>query len=359
MSELNIDFRQASPTAEAQHSLAELWPRLTAPSLLQTESWARFKSEFAWQSLRVGSTQLLRRSLPLGFSLVYAPELTSPSLSTLEALRRVRASSDLFLRAELLHPHQDNLVEELNQHGWATAPEEMQPVYRQWVPLQATPEQQLAAMREKGRYNTRYAMRQELQVEVFDQTSSAPAITEGVGRFYQLFQATAGRNGFAIRQERYFQRLLWYLTEANLGELILISRGEQTLAGLILGYNQQIATYLYGASSSLERQLMAPYLGHFQAMQRAMARGCLVYDLLQIAPFVVEPTVSPDSTDSTQPLDSAQSAQPSVGHRFANLTRFKQQFGGWPIRLMGSFDYSFRPNLTTIFQWLEQRRRPH
>lgn len=341
---------EATLTPEAQQALAELWPRLTAPSLLQTESWARFKSEFAWQSLRVGSTQLLRRSLPLGLSLVYAPELTNllpQPLTLLDSLKRVRSESDLFLRAEFLHPYQSDLERLLNQNGWATAPEEMQPVYRQWVPILSTPEQQLAAMREKGRYNTRYALRQDLQLECFDHTSSTVAITEAVGRFYQLFQATAGRNGFAIRQERYFQRLLWYLTQANLGELILVSRGDQALAGLIIGYNQQIATYLYGASSSLERQLMAPYLGHYQAMQRAMARGCLVYDLLQIAPFTVE---SGDSVKSTKSVPS---------HRFANLTRFKQQFGGWPIRLMGSFDYSFRPQLTAVFQWLEQRRRPH
>ncbi len=147
--------------------------------------------------------------------------------------------------------------------------------------------------------------------------------------------------------------MLWYLTQDNLGELILISRGDQALAGLIIGYNQQIATYLYGASSSLERQLMAPYLGHYQAMQRAMARGCLVYDLLQIAPFTVE------SGDSAEPDESAKSTKPVPSHRFTNLTRFKQQFGGWPVRLAGSFDYSFRPQLTTVFQWLEQRRRPH
>ena len=170
--------------------------------------------------------------------------------------------------------------------------------------------------------------------------------------FYELFADTARRDGFAIRSHAYFADLIETLAANQLGELLVAYHGKVPLAGAVISYYDGLASYLYGASASRDRELMAPYLLHWTAMQHAKARNCHTYDLLTIAPFRSE-----QQTVNSKQSDGSSSFVPGHSHKYAGITRFKQQFGGRPVHLLGSWDLPVRPFTYAAFRFAETWRR--
>jgi len=299
-------------------------------SVLQTKAWGRFKTRLGWQARQHGQLLVLERSLPFGRRLRYAPELLwqNESLDLLNELKKSPPEpGELFTRLEFLVFWSQANAGELVRRGLVKSFEEVQPEYRQWVNLMASEEAILKQMKPKGRYNVNLAKRHHLKVRC----GTEPSLVED---FYHLYALTAARNRFAPRSLRYFQTLVEELKKDDLVEVMVVSTKAQPLSAGIFTYHDQLASYLYGASSNSERQLMAPYLLHWEAIRRAKKRDCQVYDLLAVAP--------PDVAD----------------HPYTQLTRFKTQFGGETVRLLGSWDLVRSPFWYSIYRFVERRRRP-
>jgi lipid II:glycine glycyltransferase (peptidoglycan interpeptide bridge formation enzyme) len=164
--------------------------------------------------------------------------------------------------------------------------------------LTLSPEELLAQMKPKGRYNIKVAEKHGVTVR------ETTDITE-IKSFYALLRATAGRDGFAAHREQYYVDFLRLLAAEERASLWLAEREGQVLAGLLATYAGQTATYYYGASDHAARQYMAPYLLQWRCVLAARERGYTLYDFLGIAP-------------------SGQEA----GHRLAGVTDFKRKFGG-------------------------------
>jgi len=89
------------------------------------------------------------------------------------------------------------------------------------------------------------------------------------------------------------------------------------------------ATYLYGASASDARNLMATYAIQWEAMQRAKRKGCVEYDLFGIAP------------------------NPNPTHPLHGLYRFKSGFGGQMLHRMGCWDYPLKQDEYEAYRSVE------
>jgi lipid II:glycine glycyltransferase (peptidoglycan interpeptide bridge formation enzyme) len=76
---------------------------------------------------------------------------------------------------------------------------------------------------------------------------------------------------------------------------------------------------------------------HFEAMKEAKKRNCLIYDFLAVAP-------------SDWPSNAP-------AHPYAGLSRFKTQFGGEMVRLLGSWDLINKPVWYKMYRFVERRRR--
>jgi len=79
-------------------------------------------------------------------------------------------------------------------------------------------------------------------------------------------------------------------------------------------------TYLHGVSGNEDRNVMAPYLLHWQIIREVKKMGYDSYDFWGIAP-----------------------PQAGEDHPWAGITRFKKGFGGRAISYMGAFDLVFNP----------------
>lgn len=300
-----------------------------AKSVLQTKEWAALRESFGWQAHRIDDIWILEKSLFLGKSFLYAPEINYEVLSTnlenfLENIKKIaKNTNSIFFRLEILDQNDEKIIEKLREKKFIKAFEEIQPEFRQIVPLDKSEEEILAGMKPKGRYNIKIAQKNNIEVKKSD----------NILEFYQLFLETAKRDGFSIRPKDYFQSLLEILSPQGYGELLVAYYQGKPVAAEIVTYFDGVASYLYGASSSEYRNLMAPYLLHWEIMRRAKENGCNVYDLLAVAP--------PDEEN----------------HKYSGITRFKQQFGGETVCLVGSYDLVFQPFWYKIFKIAEKIRR--
>lgn len=307
-------------------------------SLLQTQAWADFKSRHGWRAHTGGEHFFLERSLPLGQHFIYAPELPlqTSKLKQLaaEATRLGRAQQAFAVRLEFLAEWSESVAHELKQLGFVKSFEEVQPEFRQWIDLRPTLDEILAAMKPKGRYNIRVAERHGVQVTESDD----------IDIFYRLAITTAKRDGFTIRSRDYYADLLKTLQQNNLGALYVATLTPDTpLAAAIISFHDNISSYLYGASSSDHRESMAPYLLHWHIMQEAKKRSCTIYDLLAVAP--------PSDTQHLTPNTN------KLARKYAGITRFKSQFGGQTVHLIGSWDLILKPAVYTAYKLLETIRR--
>ena len=194
--------------------------------------------------------------------------------------------------------------------GWREARTWFEPRSTLCVDLNLSEPALLAQMKPKGRYNIGVARRQGVTV-VED------ASVRGVDDFLAIYTETFARHGLDPKSSRHFHDLGGLLFGSDRGSLLFAEYRGARLATAWMVYFGNRATYLYGGSRLQHRNVMAPYLLHFESMRRAKARGHEWYDFYGIAP-----ENEPD-------------------HRWAKFSAFKRKFGGQELRFVPSLDYIY------------------
>jgi lipid II:glycine glycyltransferase (peptidoglycan interpeptide bridge formation enzyme) len=152
-------------------------------------------------------------------------------------------------------------------------------------------------MHPKGRYNIGVAKRSGVTIHT-GTAADVPA-------FAQLLKETSKRDGFTISSESHYTRFLSSLE----GSFLLMAKYADKPIGGLLGVTWNgTGIYYYGASSFVDRALMAPYLLQWEAMRLCRAAGCTRYDLLGIE------RVTANGEHAAGP--------------WAGITEFKRKFGG-------------------------------
>lgn len=172
----------------------------------------------------------------------------------------------------------------------------------------------LEQMKPKGRYNIKVAEKHDVKLSV----------SGDVDAFYEVLYKTGNRDGFGIHPASYYQNMLDSLGEH--AHLILATYEERIVAGGIFVYLDEWAIYYYGASDHHYRNVMAPYLVQWAAIQEAKKRGCKYYDFLGIAPEGV------------------------TNHQWAGVTEFKKKFGGRVVDYPKARDFVLRPFWYEIYK---------
>ena len=127
----------------------------------------------------------------------------------------------------------------------------------------------LQRMKPKTRYNIRLSQRKGVRVRVSG--------LEELETWYGLYAQTAARNNIFLHGIEYFKTVLELKaggtsSAANV-HMLLAHKDEEPLAAMFLVIAGKRATYLYGASSSGNRNLMGTYALQWEAMQIAGRAG--------------------------------------------------------------------------------------
>jgi lipid II:glycine glycyltransferase (peptidoglycan interpeptide bridge formation enzyme) len=292
---------------------------------MQSSFWGRFRRGLGWTPFRIAVpgagaqpmavAQVLVRRIPytpytLGFVwrgplLDYADE--QALVAMLRALDGLAAHVHaVSITCELPEVADPLLGARLQRLGLRPA-KLLQHGATRVLDISPPPEQIQAGWKPKWRYNTRLAVRHGVTVREAD-------TVEDLARWYALLRVTSARDKFTTRSEEYYRRF-WQMGRKDGATALLLAEYEgMLLSGMIVHLFGDEATYVYGASSNEHRNVMAPQLLQWEAMQWARARGATRYDLFGIAA----------TDDEHDPL--------------AGVSRLKAGYGGRVVHYAGAYE---------------------
>lgn len=305
-------------------------------SIFQSKEWEEFKLATGYaKSYWVEDILVLQKELPLGRTMLYSPMVSGEAATSImgnelsikgfiDQIRGIAArENSIFFRLELDLPHDTRPMILNTEFGFAKSFEEMQPEHTLILDLTKSEGEILAQMKQKGRYNIKIADKNGIRIEK----------ENSIENFYHLYSETGRRHHISFRGKEYFVNLLDILTRSDYIAVYTAFLGNLPVASAIVVYSGSQAIYMFGASSDEHKNLMAPYLLHWQIIQESKQKGCEAYDFFGIAP------------------------DDNPRHPWAGVTRFKKQFGGEQYDILGSFDLPFRPLEYTLFKIAEKIRR--
>lgn len=328
---------------------------LPGAHLLQTRQWAGVKARVGWRSQGAiwrdpagrlqAAALILKRPVPIaGFSsrpcLLYVPKgplldwgdagLRRRVLDELQALAHrqgaifLKVDPDVILglgvpeTPECQEDAEGQAVQgELTQRGWRYSGEQIQFRNTVLVDLAPAEEDLLACMKQKTRYNIRLAERKGVTVR--------PGSLADLETLYRMYAETSVRDGFVIRERGYYLEVWRDFMQAGLAEPLLAEVEGEPVAAVVVFRFAGRAYYLHGMSRQLHRERMPNYLLQWEAMRRAKAAGCGVYDLWGAPEIFAE----------------------SDG--LWGVFRFKEGLGGRVVRTLGAWDYPASPWMYRLY----------
>ena len=155
------------------------------------------------------------------------------------------------------------------------------PPYTVVIDLTKSKDEILADMKQKWRYNIRLAEKKWVRVNQVNKTQ------ENIEIFCKLMDITSKRDNFKANTQNYYESFL----TRNDTFLYFAEHDWEVISAGIFAIEWSIMYYYYWASSNEKRNLMAPYLIQWNAINYARERNCILYDFLWIA----SPMISHDT----------------------------------------------------------------
>ncbi|MGE5392484.1 MAG: lipid II:glycine glycyltransferase FemX [Candidatus Saccharibacteria bacterium] len=295
----------------------KIWDKKTIElegSILQSWVWGEFLQGLGKKvhHLQGGDFQALvvEAALPLKRKYLYCPRgPIGNQEQAVGALRDLAAADPLvvFCRIEPSAAPQ-NLMK---------ADKDTQPTHNWVLNLMESEERLLMNMKPKHRYNLNLAQRKGVTVREGGKEDLLTA--------YRLLLETAGRNAFRLHPQDYYWQLFEHLYSKNLRLLLCEYKGEVIGVNFLTLFGDS-AVYLHGGSSQRYKEVMAPYLLHWEAIRLCRGLGLKEYDFGGVAP------------------------EGQANHPWAGITRFKKGFGGRETVFPGSFDLVLSPVWYNVYK---------
>ena len=194
----------------------------------------------------------------------------------------------------------------------------------------------LSQMHRKTRYNIRLGLRKNLHV----------AKEKNGDVFWDLHKQTSERDGFGGHGKTYYENML---VSPNITQMTAYAGDTPVASNIFVVYNK-VYTYLHGASANQHRNLMAPYVLQWEAIQHAKELGCTEYDFWGVAPKG-EVGVSDESLQKFHTLSW------KGDHTLSGVTRFKAGFGGKRKTYPQAFDIVCDPVVYKLYKSAKHIKR--
>lgn len=297
-------------------------------SILQTSQWANFKKSTGWEIFENSGVYVHKRNLPLSQSFLYVPEVDFELVNErlIDWIKQLMdENSCIFVKAEIINPESEQIAKKMLSTGFVRAFEQVQPKWRQIIDISPEEQEIISKMHPKGRYNVRLAERKGVKV-------TSGRNRKDIKTFHDLYNQTVEREKITGRSREYFENMVDKFSDTDYLEIYTASCDGEAIASAVVSFYGGVASYLYGGSSRRHKEVMAPYLMHWQIIKDAKSRGCGTYDMI--------------GRD-----------KPGNSGKWAGVTRFKEQFGGEAVEITGSFDLIGKKSAYSVFKLAEKMRR--
>lgn len=317
----------------------EFVTRLPHTPVLQSWTWGEFNESLGSKVLRLANVdgkvnslaQLLLGKRRLG-SFIYVPHGpivdwtgNEPAEILSQIERYGRSEMVDYIRIEPRVARSPELEQTLKANGYRIAPVFVQAEVGWVLDLEGRNEDILLAGMRK---TTRYLVRQAEKLGVTVKASKDP---KDLQAFLKLLEKTAERQGFSPQTRSYLTKQFEILSKDGTERLFLASYKGAVLAGALILFYGDTASYVHGAS--IASKIPASYFLQWAAIKTALAEGYKIYDFWGIAP------------------------NEDKSHPWAGLTLFKQGFGGRRIDYISAWDkpltykYSLISLIERIRRW--------
>ncbi len=321
-------------------NLIEVHDRLDWEQFVSTQTWPQFTQSWVWGEFRkqagcsiarfclkdeegkwLVAVQMEYRRRGMGMGYWFAPRgPVFDSQVPLEdrrglvtalvdlILEKGRLSGSLFWRWEPLLAIRSG--QRMLPPRFESVPEQ-NPASTLVLDLRRSEDELSSDMHQKTRYNIKIAEKHGVQTRVTSHPSD-------LDRFFRLMDETAARDGFTQHSNAHLAKTFHTLAAANMARLRVAElNGAMLAADMEVVYGNTV-TYLYGASSHLMRQAMAPYKLHWDAIRAAKAEGKERYDFWGVNPPA--------------------KGNPNYKESWHGISRFKHGWGGDQVDLIGTWD---------------------
>lgn len=319
--------------------IPDLWENFVsqnrASGFLQSLAWAHFESHHFREVKGIGLLEngMLQAGAVVhryifhdGFDMLYIPQ--GPVLDyfstsgekllelILQNITKLAKKSTTHIRLEprLLKEETPNWFSKKFQKAFMN----LQPRFTHVIDLTLSAEEISAQMKPKGRYNIRLAKKHGVHIHEL----LAP---EGVDVFNTLYRETRKRQQFGVDCDAHIKLMATFLPSHMLRCFLAFHEGKPLASALTIDFGKR-RTYYLGASTDEKKNLMAPSLLQYEMMLEAKQHGISEYDLWG---------VSKDENDRSD--------------LWYGISRFKSQFGGKRLELIGAHDFVLNPTLYQKF----------
>ncbi|MBU1180340.1 peptidoglycan bridge formation glycyltransferase FemA/FemB family protein [Patescibacteria group bacterium] len=253
---------------------------MTSGQFLQSKEWETFQESLGRKTFRVEDTLVIKMPFALGFSFLYSPKGECTNLNEIKKIAKKEKA--FFYRIE----PQEKPGKPFFQFR------DKEPKCTQILDLSKSENELLAEMKQKTRYNINLARRKEIKIK-----------NQEFEKFYNLLLQTSERQKIKLHSKNYYQKLVEF------NEIFIAYYNDEPIAGAMVNFYKDTATYLHGGSSDKHKEVMAPYLLHWEIIKTAKARGIKYYDWWGVDE-----------------------------EKWPGITKFKQGFSGKEICAPGTFD---------------------
>ena len=318
-------------------------------SFLESYEWGEFQERAGFRIFRFGiedegkliaAFSLIKKPLGFGRAYFYCPKLVIKDWKSeiwdfyiKEIGQLTRKEKAIFLRFEptgkvMNSSYQIPIVKTID----------VQPGKTIILDLSKSEDELIAAMHPKTRYNIRLAGKKGVLVR-------QGGGEDDFNNFWRLMEETRERDGFRLHERAHYEAIIDKFPASNPGsekipesqisnpqlifKLIVAECENKIIAGNIVAYFGDAATYVHGASANEFRNVMAPYLLQWETIRQAKRLGYKFYDFYGIDE-----------------------------KKWPGVTRFKRGFGGTEKQNPGTFDVVYDSmwyNVYRITRWVRRK----
>lgn len=295
-------------------------------SFLQSPEWERFQQSLGNETFRAGGSLFVIHELPIVGRYAYCPrgprvEIQNVKYQMSNVLEEAKRHKCAWIRIE---PNSEEELKGISDFlvtrnlSLATCHRDVQPREILVMDIRKSEEQLLAEMKPKIRYNIRLAQKKGVQIVVSKER-------EHRDRFFELVQETSLRAGIRSHAREHYEKMLDALGDT--AQLYNAVYQDKVIATNLMIFYEDAAIYLHGGSSNEHRNVMAPFLLQWRAMQDAQQKGCKWYDFGGVATNNQQSTTN-DAEKNVKCLE------------WKGITNFKQGFcpNTEPVYFSGTYD---------------------
>ncbi|XLQ20054.1 MAG: lipid II:glycine glycyltransferase FemX [Candidatus Moraniibacteriota bacterium] len=299
--------------------------------LLQSSEWAdllRFEKKDVLALADEGDDGIhcIINTLPIVGMYTYVARACNINNKTInELLVKTKLCSASWMRIDVCSDELLSIVE-ANGLKYKKAPHDMQPKENFIIDISKSEDDLLSEMKSKTRYNVRLAQRK--GVKIFTTLDK-----KHIKTFCDLVEKTANRKDVSFHNREHYEKIITKIP----GDIIKLYVAEyegEIIAANIISFYGGVATYLHGATSDNNRNVMAPFLLQWQAIKDAKERDFNWYDF---------GGVFPDSIDGGK----------------QGITRFKMGFSPKTeiFKTLGSYDVVLKGFKYRIYRFLQKIKK--